>query len=384
MFGSLHLGVDRLFDGKTMHHNVVVHIDNGLVTAINTNQVNDGSQPWLTGVLAPGFVDIQVNGGGDVLVNDQPTTYGIAAVVSAHQQYGTTALLPTVITDSFTTMLAAADAVAELITAPDSGVIGIHFEGPHISEAKKGAHNQDYIRAISSEEWALFGRDDLGVKLLTIAPEQLSLADIAQLKSLGVILYLGHSNASYQQASAAFKAGASGSTHLFNAMSALQGREPGLVGATLLDEHAFAGIIVDGHHVDYATVKLAFNNLGAHRLALVTDAMPTVGGSISGFNLVGNWVEQQGSKLIGSNGELAGSVLTMAQAVRNCVVNIGLSVEDALTMATSTPAAAVGLAGGVGQLVEGGRADMVYLDNNVELQQVWRSGIAVMDNDSPH
>ncbi|WP_298441319.1 N-acetylglucosamine-6-phosphate deacetylase [uncultured Ferrimonas sp.] len=369
MSQSFQLHVAQLFDGLRLHANVSVSVLDGRIHAITPC-----TSPEVTeGLLAPGYVDLQVNGGGDILFNEQPSVAAIEQMVRAHQRFGTTSLLPTVITDDIAVMEQAADAVAQALISQDSGVVGIHFEGPHIAKAKRGAHNHNHIRAISAAEWALFARTDLGCKLLTIAPEAVSPAEIERLVVLGVTVSLGHSNCSYSQAQQAIAAGASGVTHLFNAMSPLQGREPGLVGAALLSKTACAGIINDGHHVDFASVRLAYQALGAERLCLVTDAMPPVGGQQQQFTLVGNPVILNGDRLLGQGGELAGSVLTMERAVQLAVQQVGIEVANALQMATTTPARWLGLQG-IGRIAVGQRADMVLLNKQLQLQRCWRAG----------
>lgn len=379
---ALQLGATQLFDGETTRHNVWLTIENGVITEIqdgicsskqSSQQPSQQSsrQPLLQGLLTPGFVDLQVNGGGDQLFNQQPSSAALIKMVAAHQRFGTTAMLPTVITDEIEVMQQAADAVAHCIKQPNSGIAGIHFEGPHISLAKRGAHSDSHIRPISDAEWRVFSRTDVGVKMVTLAPETVTTEQIRRLTELGVIVSLGHSDASFEQATAAVSAGASGFTHLYNAMSPLQGREPGMVGAALASQHCFAGIICDGLHVDLASIGIAYRCLGPQRLALVTDAMPPVGGQLARFSLVGNKVNLVGDKLTGANGELAGSVLTMQAAVQMLANEVGL--EPALQMATSTPAKWIKQPT-LGRLQVGSRADMLLLDQNLGLSKAWRGG----------
>lgn len=369
--------VSQLFDGHQWHGDLILVVDEGQVCAIEP--ASDDYDYALEGALVPGFIDLQVNGGGGALFNSEPSLEGIATMLRAHAQYGSSAMLPTVITDSLEVMAAAADAVAQARQVNGDAILGIHFEGPHIAPAKKGTHNQQHIRPISEAEWQLYERTDLGQKLVTLAPEAVTSADIRRLTAAGVKVFLGHSNAGIEQAQQALAAGAVGFTHLFNAMSALESRAPGMVGAALLDPHSFCGLIVDGHHVDFQSCKLAVQTRGIHRVALVTDAMPPVGSDQSEFELVGQTVTRQQDRLLGEKGELAGSVLDMAAAVRNAVGNLDVTLEQALTMASATPARALGLQNAYGHLRPGARANMVLMSPDLQVLACWAGGELLAD-----
>ncbi|WP_028117603.1 N-acetylglucosamine-6-phosphate deacetylase [Ferrimonas senticii] len=367
--------VAQLFDGKQWLSDQIVDWQQGEITAIGSGA---GSElPLHHGFLTAGFTDLQVNGGGGVLVNATPNAAAIWQMLLTHAQFGTTAMLPTVITDSLAVMTAAADAVAALHRQHPDNIVGIHFEGPHISYAKKGAHNADFIRPISDAEWQLYGRDDLGVKLVTVAPETVSPAEVTRLTELGCKVFVGHSDASFAQAQAALNAGAVGFTHLYNAMSALGSRAPGMVGAALLDDASVCGLIVDGHHSDFGACQLAIKTKGYQQIALVTDAMPPVGVDQQQFTLVNKTVYRQGDKLVAESGELAGSALDMASAVRNCVQQLKLPLSQALAMATAVPATVLGLTPRLGQLGVGKAANMVLLDDNLEVVDCWLAGQAL-------
>ncbi len=364
----------QFFDGEYFHHNKTITIDNGQIIAIesctNKQQVNE----TISGLLAPGFIDLQVNGGGKVLFNASPSLNGLKTIVNAHTQYGTTALLPTLITDKITIMQQAADAVAAAIKQKLAGVIGIHFEGPHLSVAKKGAHLEKYIRPISAAEWQILTRQDLGQIIVTLAPENVAPDDIRRMVALGIKVCLGHSNADYHTAQQAIDAGADGFTHLYNAMSPLQGREPGIVGAAFLNKHTSCGLIVDGHHVNYHSAKIALQIKPQGKVFLVTDAMPPVGCSDSEFELLGRKVTLSQGKLTLETGELAGSVLDMATGVRNIHQHLALPLDEALRMASLYPAHYINQTKLRGKLKVGSQADMVVLDNNQQVQSTWIAG----------
>ena len=367
---SFELRVARLFDGEHWHSNVAISIAQGRIT---TMEPCDASAVMM-GTLVPGFIDIQVNGGGGALFNTEPTTATLHTMLQAHARFGTTAMLPTVITDSLATMQQAADAVAAAIAAGQPGIIGIHFEGPHLSVPKKGVHPANHIRPLSADELALYQRSDLGIKLLTVAPETTSPAQIRQLVAAGVIVFLGHSNADAATVQAALEAGAVGFTHLYNAMSPLTSREPGMVGVALADRDSWCGIILDGYHMDPIAAKVALAAKPSGKLLLVTDAMSPVGTSDTEFAFFDGKVIRQGNKLTNEAGSLAGSVLDMAAAVQYAVQVLGVEPAEALRMAALYPAEALGCAGERGKLQPGYLADMVLLADDWQCQQAWWQG----------
>ncbi|MFT4808985.1 MAG: N-acetylglucosamine-6-phosphate deacetylase [Paraglaciecola sp.] len=350
----------NLFDGKTIKTNQLITVEGSTIHSIESAQFqNDAIQ--LSGLVAPGFVDVQVNGGGGLLFNNQPNLDTLITMSRAHQQFGSTAILPTLITDDVATMHMAANAVASAITQNVKGIIGIHFEGPHLSQPKKGIHPKQHIRQISPEEMALFKRTDLGLVCVTLAPENVPVELIKELVQANVKVCLGHSNASAAQTFAALQAGAQGFTHLFNAMSPLQSREAGMVGAALLDSSSYCGLIVDHEHVDITSCQLAMKCKTPDRIMLVTDAMSHVGSEQIELQFAGMQISRQGNKLTIEGGRLAGSALDMASAVRNSVQNLHCSVQDALKMASTTPATFLGLQQQKGFLAPGFDADWVVL-----------------------
>ncbi|TKB47979.1 N-acetylglucosamine-6-phosphate deacetylase [Ferrimonas sediminicola] len=364
--------VSQLFDGQQMLKNVVLTVERGRVTALDKERNRWDEK--LQGILAPGFVDLQVNGGGGLLFNQVREGEQVLSVLRAHGRFGTTAMLPTVISDDLAVMTRAADAVARARQSSPFGILGIHFEGPHLATGKRGVHNPEQMRPIGEAEWQLYARDDLGIKLVTLAPETVSEAEIRTLISLGVIVFLGHSNANADQVERALAAGACGFTHLFNAMSPLASRAPGMVGAALLDEHSMAGLILDGHHMDYRAARLALKCKGRDNLMLVTDAMPPVGGEHHSFELVGRRVNRDGDRLLGPDGELAGSVLEMNRAVLNAIAALDVPPGQALRMASANPARAVGMEAVLGHLKPGALANMVLLGEGMRVIGSWVAG----------
>lgn len=367
---------EQLFDGESFHQDVPVTIEDGLIASFDT--ALGAKEVRYTGTLVPGFIDVQVNGGGGALFNTSPTVACIETIGKAHARFGTTGFLPTLITDNVQVMAKAADAVASAVAQKSAGVLGVHFEGPHLSVPKKGVHPQGFIREITEAELAIFCRQDLGIRVVTLAPENVSPEVIRLLVESGVKVCLGHSNADYDTVIAALKAGATGFTHLYNAMSPLGSREPGVVGAAIESETAWCGLIVDGHHVHPAAARVALRAKPRGKMMLVTDAMPPVGmDDETSFELFGTQVLRVGDRLNAVTGELAGCVLDMASAVRNTVNMLGLPLGEALRMASLYPAEFLGIADSVGRLAVGQRADLVLLDNQHQVLANYIAGNAV-------
>lgn len=362
--------VARCFDGEQWLHNVQVTAVNGVISAIEP--VSDSQTT--TGTLVAGFIDVQVNGGGGALFNTAPTAESLRTMLRAHARFGTTAMLPTVITDDVAVMQQTADAVASAIAKGEPGIIGIHFEGPHLSVPKRGVHPTEHIRSLSADELALYGRRDLGLKLVTVAPENVSPAQIAELVALDVIVCLGHSNADAATVEAALAAGATGFTHLYNAMSPLTSREPGMVGVALADPRSWCGIILDGHHVHPTAAKLALAAKPRGKMLLVTDAMSPVGTTDTEFAFFSGKVVRDGNKLTNEAGALAGSVLDMAGAVQYAVAQLGVEQAEALRMASLYPAEFLGIAAQVGRIAVGQRADLVLLDTQGQVTATYIGG----------
>ena len=371
----------RIFDGHAWHEGAAALLaDDTIAGVVPEAAIPAGFEPVKLegGILAPGFIDLQANGGGGVLFNAEPTVAGIGAICDAHARFGTTALLATLITDTYDVMAKAIAAGVEAHERKLPGFLGLHLEGPHLSVPKRGAHRLDLVRRMSDRDVTALcaARAHLPNLMVTLAPEAAEDAQIAALAQAGICVSLGHSDASAERAKQAFAAGARSVTHLFNAMSGLTHREPGLVGALLNTDTAFAGLIADGYHVlpDAMTVALRAKR-GSGRIFLVTDAMSTVGTDETEFELNGRRILRRDGKLTLEDGTLAGADLDMMTAVRYLAGHAGVPLEEALRMASLYPAQCLGVEGVRGQLSEGAVADLVHLDSEGTVQAVWRAGV---------
>jgi N-acetylglucosamine-6-phosphate deacetylase len=370
------VAADFVFDGEALHRDHAVIIEGerilrlvsvrDLPPSLAVQRMSDGI--W----LAPGFIDVQVNGGGDVLFNDAPTPEGIAAIVAAHRRFGTTALLLTLITDTPEKMRAARAAVAAAMSR-QPGVLGVHFEGPFLSPERPGVHDPAVMRVPDDADRAFLTEPGAAVTVVTLAPERVPPGFITSLSQAGVRVCLGHSQATYEQTLAALAEGLTGFTHLFNVMPPLLARAPGPVAAALEMPGVWYGLIVDGEHVAPPMLRLALR--GAGQAMLVTDAMPPVGGSGVGFRLYGHDIAVADGRYLRADGTLAGSALDMASAVRNCVRLLRLSFSDALRLASVAPAAFLGIDDRLGHLKPGYRADIVALaPEPVRVLGTWVAG----------
>jgi len=368
---------DRIFDGRGWHRDAAVMVRDGCIVGL----ASPGEIPsdWMqsrvpAGVfVAAGFIDLQVNGGGGVLLNDQPTADGMRAIAQAHRRYGTTACLPTLITDTREQVRSAIAAARSV--AGRHGILGVHLEGPFISPQRPGVHRSDRItqpRAGDLEQ--LCELAGAGRSLVTLAPECVPAGFVMTLAAAGLRISIGHSEASAAVVAQAVAEGATGITHMFNAMPAFSAREPGIVGAALSEPRLTAGLIVDGIHVDPVSVRTAFAAKGADRIALVTDAMPTVGTSLDHFDLVGRAIKLVDGRLTTEEGTLAGAHLDMASAVRNAVRLANVSLEDALRAASLTPAQFLGIEKERGAIIPGARADLVALTDKLMVAATWIEG----------
>jgi N-acetylglucosamine-6-phosphate deacetylase len=368
---------DRVFDGYGWYNGAAVLIRDGLIVGIGTTAElrPDCPQTRLPpGVfLAPGFIDLQVNGGGGILLNDRPTADGMRAVARAHRRYGTTACLPTFITDTREKTRAAIAAARSI--AGKNGVLGLHLEGPFISPRRPGVHRSDRIANPGPGDLeSLRDLAGAGRSLITLAPECVPAGFVRTLASSGARVSIGHSEATATIVLQAIEDGATGVTHLFNAMPPMSAREPGIIGAALAERRLTAGLIVDGFHVDPVSVRAAFAAKGSDRIALVTDAMPTVGASLDRFELVGRNIRLTDGRLTTEEGTFAGAHLDMASAVRNAVRLAKIPLEDALRAASLTPAQFLGLDKERGRLVPNARADLVALGEELQVVATWIDG----------
>lgn len=370
--------VEQLFDGQHLLDHQVMSIENGKIIAID-GDIKTADQK-IAGLVVPGFIDLQVNGGGGVLFNDSPSLDKLKTMITAHSMFGTTGMLPTLITDKVEVMAQAAEAMSQAIAENVPGILGIHFEGPHLSAAKKGTHVEEYIRPISAAEWQILERKDLGQILVTLAPETVSVDDIKRMISLGIKVCLGHTNASYEIAQRAIDAGADGFTHLYNAMSPLQGREPGVTGCALLNDNTSCGIIIDGHHVSYASAKLALKTKPTGKVFLVTDAMSTIGTDQTEFSFFDRTVYLKDGRLNSTTGELAGAALDMVTAVNNAADYLDISYHEAVRMASYYPANYINQCGLRGELKVGQAADFVVIDEARAVKSTWIAGQQIYTN----
>lgn len=326
-------------------------------------------------MLLPGFIDVQVNGGGGVLFNEAPTVDALRRIGAAHRRFGTTGFLPTLISDRVEVMRAALAAVEQAMAEGVPGVLGIHLEGPYLAPARKGVHDAKYFHLPGSDELTLLCAPHRGVRLVTLAPDRVPLADIGALVAAGVVVCAGHTAADYETTRAALAAGVRGFTHLFNAMTPFGSREPGVVGAALEDATSWCGIIVDGHHVHPASLRVAIAAKTRGKMLLVTDAMPPVGADSPDYMLNGETITAKDGICQTAQGVLAGSALDMASAVRNAVQLLGLPLDEAARMASTYPADFLGLGESHGRIAPGYRADLVVFDDAYRVQQSWIGGV---------
>lgn len=369
----------RILAGDEFRDDLAVVIEDGRITALVSDaapqlgsadeQVDLGG-----GWLLPGFIDAQVNGGGGVLFNNTPDVDSLRTLAAAHRRFGTTGLLPTLISDDVQVMRRAIDATRAAIAQGVPGVLGIHLEGPYIAPARKGTHDANKFRVPDADEIAMAASLDNGVTLLTLAPERVPLESIRALVERGVIVAAGHTAASYEEARAGLDAGIRGFTHLYNAMSPLTGREPGVVGAALEDRDSWIGIIADGVHVHPASLRVALAAKPRGKVMLVTDAMPPVGADSPSYELYGEVITAVDGVVRNAAGSLAGSALDMATAVRNAVHLLGLSLDEAARMASRYPAQFLNLDDRLGEIAEGYQADLVLLDDALQVRATWIAG----------
>jgi N-acetylglucosamine-6-phosphate deacetylase len=370
----------RIFDGEMTHHGAALVLRGARVVGVVDQAALPKEvrvEPLGDGLLAPGLVDLQVNGGGGVLLNDDPTAAAMAHIAAAHARLGTTALLPTLITDSPDRSAAALSAAAEALSLQMPGVAGLHLEGPHLSVARKGAHDPGLIRPMTEADLAglLAAAPRIAALMMTLAVESVSPDQIARLSRAGVVVSLGHTEASYDAVKAAVAAGARSATHLFNAMSPLGNREPGLVGAVLDLGGLSAGMIADGFHVHPAAMRVALRaKRGPGQIYLVSDAMATIGSDLTGFALNGRQVYRGGGRLTLADGTLAGADIDLLTAVRFCVTELEMTPEEALARASRVPAQMIGLTDR-GQFRDGARADILHLADDLSLRAVWQGGL---------
>jgi N-acetylglucosamine-6-phosphate deacetylase len=369
----------RLFDGERFLDDHALVVEDRAIRALvdveerprGGDQIDCGG-----GILAPGLIDWQINGGGGVLFNAEPTVEGIAKIAAAHRREGVTGFLPTLVTDAPEVLAAALSAAREAeVRVP--GALGIHVEGPFIDSRRPGVHPRQWIRPMRESDAEALIEARAGVTVVTLAPASVPLPLVTRLAESGIIVSLGHSDATADEAKVTIDAGARAATHLFNAMSQLNSRAPGVVGAVLADPRVVCGLIADGEHAHPAACRAAIAAKGASGIALVSDAMPPAAGGPDVFELQGRKMTRSGIKLVDENGTLAGAAITLADAVRYVATTLGLPREMALTMATSTPARLLGVDSRVGRLAPGFQANLVHFTEALEVAGVWMNGRAV-------
>jgi N-acetylglucosamine-6-phosphate deacetylase len=369
----------RIFDGTEFVEGKAVLVEDGKISAI----IDDGASTQdcqiedLGGnLLVPGFVDVQVNGGGGVMFNDEQSVDALETIANGHRKFGTTTLLPTFITDSFSQMQAASTAMRQAIGQGLPGVRGVHFEGPYFSMERRGVHAEQFVRSVDKGAFDLFTQNGMGVVLVTLAPEVVPVEFVARLSSAGIRVCAGHTSATYDQATAGFAAGISGVTHLYNAMPPIMNREPGIIGAAFDNKDIYCGLIVDGHHLHHATARTVIACKGTSHIMLVTDAMATVGSNKSSFNLYGTEIFAKNGRLATKEGKLAGSDLNMMDAVRLTRDELGVDFGEALRMASLYPATYLGLNDQIGKIAAGYDADFALIDEATDkVTRTWIKGV---------
>jgi N-acetylglucosamine-6-phosphate deacetylase len=376
----------RVMTDQGLEDGLAVRLSAGRIAAVGSAAevaAGAGTRDLQGGLLLPGFIDIQVNGGGGALFNDAPTAQTIAAIGLAHRRFGTTGFLPTLISDELPAVEAAIAGTRAAIARGVPGVLGVHIEGPFLNPKRKGIHELSKLRRIDEAAFELLTSLEVGRTLVTLAPETTSPDMIGRLVAAGVVVSAGHTNASYATVRSALDRGLSGFTHLFNAMAPLTSRDPGVVGAALEDAASWCSIIVDGRHVDPVVLRVALRCKPHDRFILITDAMPSVGSDSVSFVLQGKTIAVKDGVCVDEHGTLAGSDLDMAGAVRNAVALLGLSLAEASRMASRNPAEFLGLGDVVGRIAPGYRGDLVLLDDGLQVLDTWIGGEPATAADEP-
>lgn len=367
----------QIFDGEILHQGKALLLDDARIAGLMPLADMPADCPIVDlggDILTPGFIDIQVNGGGGVLFNETPDVKALKKAAAAHRRFGTTSLLPTIISDDFSIMEACADAVSYSAHDPSSSVIGIHFEGPFLNPVWAGAHSSEKIKPFDREIFGILANAKLDHVVMTVAPEILPAGAIRELVAAGVRICAGHTEAAAEQIRNALFEGLTGFTHLFNAMAKMESRLPGVIGAALDDPDSWCGLITDGYHVDPVMMRIAVHAKRTGKMMLVTDAMPTVGTKETEFQLLGENISVRDGKCVTAAGILAGSNLNMAQAVRNAVQLIELPLEEALRMASLYPAEFLGMDDEIGRIKAGHQANLVTLNKDFNVTRSWLNG----------
>jgi N-acetylglucosamine-6-phosphate deacetylase len=381
---SLALTNCKIFTSQKIITNHSIIIENGIISSITPDELvaNTVNKIDLNGnLLAPGFIDTQVNGGAGCLFNNEPSVDSIIKIATAHRKFGTTSLLPTLISDDTNTTEKAIQAAKDAQLAAIPGFIGIHLEGPYLNIRRKGVHCETKITSPSTDSLSLLKQiSEIGSSMVTLAPEVTDTHFIEALVSEGILVSIGHSNASYDCVKQALDAGATGFTHLFNAMSSLTSRDPGVVGCAMEDTNSWCGVIVDGHHVHDTNLAFALKLKPKGKVMLVTDAMHTVGQQGAEFDLAGLTIYRNNGKVTTADGTLAGSDLTMIDAVKNIILRLGIELDEALRMASLYPAQFLKQDHQLGKIAPNYRANLVLLDSELNVLETWIDGTASHQN----
>lgn len=326
------------------------------------------------GTLAPGFIDVQVNGGGGIMLNSTPTVEGVRTIVAGHRRFGTTGMLPTLTSDTPETVKTAVKACSEAISEGVSEVLGVHVEGPFFNPVRRGVHKEEYLRAPEEEDTTWKSLIPNGTLLYTLAPEMVDKEMITKMITSGAKVSVGHTGGTYEDVREALDLGVDGFTHLYNAMTPSTGREPGVVGAAIEDPQSWVGIIVDKYHVHSATLHIAIRAKAKGKMMLVTDAMATIGSDDKHFDLYGERIYEKDGCLVSAEGKLAGSAISMIDAVENATEWLGLPLEESLRMASLYPAEYLGKGHELGRVKAGYTANLVHFDDEYNVTATWVAG----------
>ena len=372
----------KLFNGKKfIEHKALLIDDQHIAGIVNEDAIPTDYQVQKLdgGILSPGFIDLQVNGGGGKLFNNSPDKESLNTIISAHQYFGTTSIMPTVISDSLNILQKCTDIISNEINNNHS-LLGIHIEGPFFNVKYRGVHQKQYINTINASYLNLFETLNKFPVMLTLAPECISIKQLKHLKSLGFKILAGHTDANYDQLEEAVKYGLDGFTHLFNAMGQISAREPGVVGSALDFDETSASIIVDLHHVHPSLINLSFKQKPKGKLFFVSDSMATINHGEPSFELYDEVVSESNGRIINSEGKLAGSSITQIDAIKNAYQKCSIPLENAISMATLYPAEYLGVSDYIGQLKKGYRADLAHFDSNFHVQNVWLAGKQIKED----
>ena len=372
----------KLFNGiDFIEHKALLIDDQHIAGIVNEDAIPTDFQVKKLegGILSPGFIDLQVNGGGGKLFNNSPDKESLNTIISAHQYFGTTSIMPTVISDSLNILQKCTDTISNEIDNNHS-LLGIHIEGPFFNVKYRGVHQKQYINTINASYLNLFETLDKFPVMLTLAPECISIKQLKHLKSLGFKILAGHTDANYDQLEEAVKYGLDGFTHLFNAMGQISAREPGVVGSAFEFDETSASIIVDLHHVHPSLINLSFKQKPKGKLFFVSDSMATINHGEPSFELYDEVVSESNGRIINSEGKLAGSSITQIDAIKNAYQKCSIPLESAISMATLYPAEYLGVSDYIGQLKKGYRADLAHFDSNFHVQNVWLAGKQIKED----